>query len=163
VLVFETDSLSVDGAVDLASSGLFAGSPCKDSDEDRGAFNWLVAVGVSSLVEFFLTVLPEERPTGNIPIPGGFARPPGGGDRNSPPMLTSCLGAGGLRVDSALFLCLALLISDIQAGCCGGGGASFGFGDSGLFSALSNQLDFVGLHLRVSPSLEGLLGGVISL
>jgi len=118
---------------------------------------------MSSLVGFLLAVLVEERTTGNPPILGGFASPPGGGDLNSPPILTSCFGAGGLRVDSALFLCLALLISDIQAGCCGEGGASFGFGDSGLFSALSNQLDFVGLHLRVSLGLEGLLGGVVSI
>jgi hypothetical protein len=132
-------------------------------DEGKEAFTRVVADGVSSLVEFFLAVLPEERPTENPPITGGFASPPGGGDLNNPPILTSCLGVGGLRVDSALFLCLALLISVIQAGCCGGVGTSFGFGDSGLFSALSNQLDFVGLHLLVSPSLEGLLGGVTSL
>jgi hypothetical protein len=52
------------------------------------------------------------------------------------------------------------LISDIHAGCWGG--ATFGFGDSGLFKALSSQLDFVGLHLLGFIVLDGLVGGVVS-
>lgn len=51
--------------------------------------------------------------------------------------------------------CFIRLSSLIHAGCCGG--ACCGFGDSGLFSALSNQLDFVGLQ-----RLEGLGGDVSS-
>lgn len=41
--------------------------------------------------------------------------------------------------------CFARLSSAIHAGCCGDAGA-IGFGDSGLFSAFSSQLDFVGLN-----------------
>lgn len=37
-----------------------------------------------------------------------------------------------------------------------------GFGDSGLFRALSNQLDLVGLHLLGSMVFDGVLGGVVS-
>ena len=51
--------------------------------------------------------------------------------------------------------CLILLISAIQAGCWGGG--SLGFRESGLLSALSSQLDLVGLH-----RFEGLGGGEFS-
>lgn len=51
--------------------------------------------------------------------------------------------------------CLMRLISAIHAGCAGGGCLSLG--ESGLLSALSNQLDFVGLH-----RFEGLGGDVSS-
>ena len=92
----------------------------------------------------------------------GFANPPSGGDLISPPMLTSCFGLTiEVRVRSTLPLCFVLLISDIHAGC--GGGAAFGFGESGLFKTLSSQLDFVGLHRLVSMVFEGLEGGVASL
>ena len=37
-----------------------------------------------------------------------------------------------------------------------------GFGDSGLFNALSSQLDLVGLHLLESPVLVGLNGRAAS-
>ncbi len=40
--------------------------------------------------------------------------------------------------------------------------AILGLGDSGLFRALSSQLDFVGLHLLGSMVFEGLEGGVLS-
>lgn len=74
-----------------------------------------------------------------------------------PPMLTSCFDADvGLRRRSALPFCF------IQAGCCGTGVAALGFGDSGLFRALSSQLDFVGLHLLGSMVFEGLEGGGVS-
>jgi hypothetical protein len=51
--------------------------------------------------------------------------------------------------------CLMRLISDIQAGWAGGG--CFNLGDSGLFNALSNQLDLLGLH-----RFDGLGGDVSS-
>jgi hypothetical protein len=56
---------------------------------------------------------------------------------------------------------LALFSSTIHAGWLLGGGAGLGFGDSGLFSAVSSQLAFVGLHLLVSIVFVGLEGGVI--
>lgn len=108
-------------------------------------------------------VKPEEKPAGRPPILNGFASPPGGGDLIKPPILTSCLGpVVGPRPKSTLPFCFALLISDIHAGCCGGG-TCLGFGDSGLFKALSSQLDFVGLHLLGSMVFDGLLGGVVSI
>src|SRR5271154_7579141 len=87
---------------------------------------------------------------------------PGGVVLKRPPILTSCLFTGGLRRFSEPPLCLAFAIPAIQAGCCGGGGATLGFGESGLFRALSSQLAFVGLHRRLSINFEGLLGGVVS-
>src|SRR4051794_15367819 len=105
--------------------------------------------------EFFLTELTEEMPAGKPPIPVGVVKAPGGGDLRRPPMATSCLWTAGLRADSALFLCFALAISAIQTGCCIGVGVILGFGDSGLFKALSSQLALVGLHLRFS-AFEGL-------
>ena len=110
-----------------------------------------------------LGVMPEEKPAGRPPILNGFATPPGGGDLIKPPILTSCLGPlVGLRPKSTLPLCFALLISDIHAGCWDGR-TGLGFGDSGLFRALSSQLDFVGLHLFESIAFDGLLGGVVSM
>lgn len=111
-----------------------------------------------------LGVVPEEEPVGKPPIAVTNPPLPMGGDLISPPMLTSCFGALlGLRPKSTLPLALALLISAIHEGCCGGGTTVFGFGESGLFKALSNQLAFVGLHLLESIVLEGLDGGVLSL
>jgi hypothetical protein len=65
--------------------------------------------------------------------------------------------AKGLPLPKSTLLrcCLMRLISAIHAGWAGG--ACFGLGDSGLLSALSNQLDFVGLH-----RFEGLGGDVSS-
>ena len=103
-----------------------------------------------------------ENPAGRPPMLEGFVRPPRGGDLINPPMLTSCLGPFlGLRPKSTLPVCLDLLISDIQAGCCGGG-VGLGLGDSGLFRALSSQLDLVGLHRLGSMVFEGLVSSVVS-
>lgn len=108
-------------------------------------------------------VMPEEKPAGRPLMLNGFESPPGGGDLIKPPMLTSCFGPEvELRPKSKLPFCFALLISDIQVGCCGGA-TGLGFGDSGLFRALSSQLDFVGLHLLGSIVFDGLLGGVVSI
>jgi hypothetical protein len=54
------------------------------------------------------------------------------------------------------------LSSTIQAGCEGAKGFVDGFGESGLFKALSNQLDLLGLHLLGSMVLDGLTGSVAS-
>lgn len=106
-----------------------------------------------------LETAPATNPAGSPLILIGFVVPPGGGDLIRPPMLTSCLlGPEGLRPRSTLPFCFALAISDIHAGC-EGGGTAFGFGESGLFSALSSQLDFVGLHLLGSAVFVGLVGG----
>lgn len=109
----------------------------------------------------FAGVNPEENPPGSPPTLRGFASPPGGGDLIKPPMLTSCLTVE-FRLRSTLPFCLALFISAIHAGCCCGGGVGFGLGDSGLFKALSSQLDFVGLHLLGSIVLDGLIGTGLS-
>lgn len=106
-----------------------------------------------------LETAPDTKPAGSPLILIGFVDPPGGGDLIRPPILTSCLlGPVGLRPRSTLPFCFALAISDIHKGC-EGGGTAFGFGEAGLFSALSNQLDFVGLHLLGSAVFVGLVGG----
>jgi hypothetical protein len=64
----------------------------------------------------------------------GDVRPEPNGSAEGPPLPRSTL----------LRCCLMRLISAIHAGCAGGGCLSFG--ESGLLSALSNQLDLVGLH-----------------
>lgn len=53
---------------------------------------------------------------------------------------------------------LFLLSSTIHAGCCEEAGLGGNFGESGLLSALSSQLDFVGLQRLGSIVLEGLTG-----
>lgn len=105
---------------------------------------------------------PGVNPPGNPPTPTGLERPPGGGDRIRPPTLTSCLMVE-LRPKSTLPLfCFAFAISAIHAGCCCTAGVGLGLGVSGLFNALSNQLDFVGLHLFGSMVLDGLEGTGVS-
>lgn len=75
-----------------------------------------------------------------------------------PPMLTWCLcPETGALVTSEPPCSFDFFNSDIQDGCVGGG-AGLGLGTSGLFKALSSQLDFVGLHLRESGALAGLAG-----
>ena len=74
--------------------------------------------GNVSLSGLFRVIVPDENPGGRPPTLRGLARPPGGGDRIRPPMLTSRLElVVGLRTRSALVFCFALLISDIHAGC----------------------------------------------
>lgn len=104
---------------------------------------------VASLIDFSRDRTVDAGPNDVAKPPKGadFVVSPIAGDRIRPPMLTVCLCSDVFgRVDSVALLCLALLISAIQLGC-EGAAAGFGFGESGLFSALSSQLDFVGLHL----------------
>lgn len=150
------------GLGDIVGSGLLPVTRWSASDDEAG----LLVFKPVELVFTFLTILPDENPAGSPPMLRGFAGPPIGGDRIRPPILTSCFDVGGLFRASA-FLCLALLISAIHAGWLDGGGAALGLGESGLFRALSSQLDFVGdlvgLHLPLSPSFGGLAGGVVSI
>jgi hypothetical protein len=81
---------------------------------------------------------------GRLTVAEGSGEPAGG-----------LLSAAARPRSTLLRCCLILLISAIQAGCWGGG--SLGFGESGLLSALSSQLDLVGLH-----RFEGLGGGEFS-
>lgn len=74
-----------------------------------------------------------------------------GGDRNKLFVVTSKVAEGRLPIDA-----LALCIPDLQAGSSGFEGSIFG--ESGLASALSSQLDFVGLQRRESIVFVGLNG-----
>ena len=146
----------------LAGEGLEAtGEDVEEANCSESRLDDALLPGEALLSERFFEIRPEENPAGRPPILGGFAGPPMGGDLIKPPMLTSCFGptGGGLRLRSTLLFCFALLISAIQAGCWGGGATAFGLGDSGLLSALSSQLDFVGLHLLDSNVFDGLEGG----
>jgi hypothetical protein len=97
--------------------------------------------------------------------PEAFAAFPIGVDLISPPILTSCLADEDLEASTLpLFTLWALDLfnSTIQAGWFDGGGVVvLGLGAS-VFRAFSSQLSLVGLHLRVSMVLDGLVGGVFS-
>lgn len=101
-----------------------------------------------------------------MPVVFGLAPPSNGVDLIRPPMLTSCLCGEPGRLPWLLGLAILLLFSSvIQSGWdgwCLDCGFGWGFGDSGLLRALSNQLDLVGLHRLESIVLEGLVGSLPS-
>jgi hypothetical protein len=157
----------VEGVGDLMSLSALSDLTvlCADGGLGTGILGLLLVSSPLLTTESFLKELPEMAGEGKLPIFGGVGdMPPRGGDLINPPIDTWCLWTGGLETGVAevdLF-CFAFAISAIQAGCCGAGDITFGFGESGLFSALSSQEALVGLHLRLSMVFEGLTGGVAS-
>jgi len=94
-----------------------------------------VSIFLGSADSSFLGDSGLRRPTGfNCMSFIGDVRPDPVGSPNELPLPRSTL----------LRCCLMRLISAIHAGCAGAD--CFGLGDSGLLSALSSQVDFVGLH-----------------
>jgi hypothetical protein len=129
------------GSSFLVSNGLEAIAGVGPGDE-----SFIVSIFLGSTASSLRGDSGLRRPTGlSWTSLMGDVRPDPVGSPNGLPLPRSTL----------LRCCLMRLISVIQAGCAGG--ACFALGDSGLLSALSNQLDFVGLH-----RLEGLGGDVSS-
>lgn len=107
-----------------------------------------VSIFLGSAGSSFLGDSGRRRPTGLSCISlMGDVRPDPEDSPNGLPLPRSTL----------LRCCFMRLISAIHAGWAGGACFGFGLGDSGLLRALSNQLDFVGLH-----RFEGLGGDVSS-
>jgi hypothetical protein len=144
---------SVDASVSEVALLGFSSIDFVLSRDSKGGVAVLDLVGPG--VSLFFTI-PELNPSGNPPMVKGFIEPPIGGERSSPPVVTS-LNELVLTGSTLPFSCFDLFSSVIQLGCCEGG--AFGLGESvGLLIALSSQLDLVGLHRFGSIVFEGLTG-----